>query len=172
MERELRRYQNLLVCVGVGIITFGFWSLIKGVMTMFLYKDDIKEFLLMLGVKQEELSFVIPFINIVLVVIICMDLLLRMIVGTSAKNEGRARDQRRRWVYLVFGLLLGIFSLSSLVSDITRFDENFSGILDGVITVVIDVTSIIMVVEMFVAGVKVKLLKKKISETKTEEVAA
>jgi len=97
---------------------------------------------------------------------------LRMIVGTSAKNEGRARDQRRRWVYLVFGLLLGIFSLSSLVSDITRFDENFSGILDGVITVVIDVTSIIMVVEMFVAGVKVKLLKKKISETKTEEIAA
>ena len=116
MERELRRYQNLLVCVGVGIITFGFWSLIKGVMTMFLYKDDIKEFLLMLGVKQEELSFVIPFINIVLVVIICMDLVLRMIVGTSAKNEGRARDQRRRWVYLVFGLLLGIFSLSSQLS--------------------------------------------------------
>ena len=172
MERELRRYQNLLVCVGAGIITFGFWSLIKGVMSMFLYKDDIRELLAVLGVTQEEMGFVLPFINIILVVLIGMDLVLRMIVGTSARNEGRARDRKRRWVYLVFGLLLGFLSLSSLVSDITRFDENFSSILDGVITVVIDATSVIMVVEMFVAGVKVKVLKKKISETKTEEVAA
>ncbi len=172
MERELRRYQNLLVCVGTGIIMFGFWSLIKGVMMIIFYKDDIIELMTALGTPKEDLSWLLPFVNVMIVGVICADLVLRMIVGLSAQNEGRDRGTQGRWLYLVFGMMLTIIQVGSLVGNLTSFDESFTNFLDGIITLVIDVTSVVMMVEMFVAGARVKYLKRKIRRAKAEEVAA
>ena len=172
MERELRRYQNLLVCVGSGIILFGFWSLVKGVMSMFLYRDEFEELLISLGTTEEELGFAVPFVYNVLTVLILIDLTLRVIVGSSAKKEGRGRAGKNQKAYLIFGVVLGIIVVCSLVGDISNFTENFDNLFDGIITIVIEVTSIAMIVELFVAGLKVKHLKKKIAEAKGEEAAA
>ncbi len=172
MERQLRRYQNLLICVGTGIIMFGFWSLIKGVLFMFLYKDELREFLVAVGTTEEELGFAIPIIYIVFGVLIMIDLSLRMIVGSSARKEGRGQDGRNRFAHLIVGVILAIMAISFLIGDIYNFEENFRDIFDGIVTTAIDVTSVVMVVELFVAGVKVKYLKKKIGEAKREEIAA
>ncbi len=172
MERELRRNQDLLFCVGSGIITFGFWSLVKGVMSMIFYKDEWAELLTATGTTEEEMAIAIPLLYIIVTVIICLDVLLRLIVGTSARIEGRGRGKRPQKAYLFFGAILGLLSLASLLTDFMHFEENFNTILDGIITVIIDVTSIVMVVELFVAGMKVRRLSKKIDEAKLEEAAA
>ncbi len=172
MERELRRYQNLLVCVGSGIILFGLWTLVKGVMTIILYKEELQEFLLSLGTREEELALMIELVSYLLIILCCLDLALRLAVGLSARREGRARDQKRHWAFLVFGAVLLTLTLTSLTMDLKDFNENFNSIFDGIITVAIDATSVVMVIELFVAGAKVKYLKKKIREAKVEEVAA
>lgn len=172
MERELRRYQNLLVCVGSGIILFGLWTLVKGVMTIILYKEELQEFLLSLGTREEELALMIELVSYFLIILCCLDLALRLAVGLSARREGRARDQKRHWAFLVFGAVLLTLTLTSLTMDLKDFNENFNSIFDGIITVAIDATSVVMIIELFVAGAKVKYLKKKIREAKVEEVAA
>lgn len=172
MERELRRYQNLLVCVGSGIILFGLWTLVKGVMTIILYKEELQEFLLSLGTREEELALMIELVSYFLIILCCLDLALRLAVGLSARREGRARDQKRHWAFLVFGAVLLTLTLTSLTMDLKDFNENFNSIFDGIITVAIDATSVVMTIELFVAGAKVKYLKKKIREAKVEEVAA
>ena len=175
MERELRRYQNLLVCVGSGIILFGLWTLVKGVMTIILYKEELQEFLLSLGTREEELALMIELVSYFLIILCCLDLALRLAVGLSARREGRARDQKRHWLIAredggADGLLT--LTLTSLTMDLKDFNENFNSIFDGIITVAIDATSVVMIIELFVAGAKVKYLKKKIREAKVEEVAA
>ena len=172
MERELRRYQNLLVCVGSGIILFGLWTLVKGVMTIILYKEELQEFLLSLGTREEELALMIELVSYFLIILCCLDLALRLAVGLSARREGRARDQKRHWAFLVFGAVLLTLTLTSLTMDLKDFNENFNSIFDGIITVAIDATSVVMIIELFVAGAKVNYLKKKIREAKVEEVAA
>lgn len=172
MERELRRYQNLLVCVGSGIILFGLWTLVKGVMTIILYKEELQEILLSLGTREEELALMIELVSYCLIILCCLDLALRLAVGLSARREGRARDQKRHWAFLVFGAVLLTLTLTSLTMDLKDFNENFNSIFDGIITVAIDATSVVMIIELFVAGAKVKYLKKKIREAKVEEVAA
>ena len=176
MERELRRYQDMLFCVGTGVITFGFWSLVKGVMSIIFYKDELDEIIKQIGTTvgtpEEELGLAIPAVYIVMLIIICLDVLLRLIVGSSARREGKGRANEKQWKYLGFGVILAIICIASLIGDITNFKENFLNPLDGIITIVIEATSVVMVTELFVAGIKVKILKKKVEEAKLEEAAA
>ena len=71
MERELRRNQNVLVCVGTGVIMFGFWSVIKGIMTIFLQRDLLLETIetSKQSLSPEELEFFDPVFTVVCIVI-------------------------------------------------------------------------------------------------------
>ena len=171
MERKLRRYQNVLVCVGSGVIMFGFWGAVKSVMNMILKKQEIATLAIQMGVSEETVSMMMPFMFIATLIVVALDVTLRMIVGLSARREGRARDEKKHWAYLVFAVILAMITLSSLFTDIATVDYNYSGVLDSVITAVIDLTSFVMSIELFVTGVKVKVLKKKCRKAKAEEAA-
>lgn len=102
MERELRRNQNLLYCVGTGVIMFGLWSVIKGIMTLFLQKDEL---IVMLETVKASLTpdqadyFVSTFtlVCIIIGIIIGVLLLMHICVGLSARKEGMGRRKRTAW---------------------------------------------------------------------------
>ncbi len=172
MERELRRYQNLLICVGTGVITFGFWSLIKGVMSLILFKDDINTFL------DATLPPEIPPYTVILIIVImfaigiALDLILRLYVGLSARKDGFGSAKKVNRAYPVFAIILALISVTSFISDFSMIGSEFGGILDTVVTCIIDVTSVVMSIELFVGAIKVSSLKRKISAAKAEEGAS
>ena len=176
MERDLRKNQNLLVCIGTGVLMFGFWSVIKGVMTVFLQKDELLSMLESVreSLPAEEVQFFAPAFTIMCAgigIIVGVVLLMRIFVGLSARKEGMGKGKRKRnrRAYLVFSVILVVITVFSLFADFPTMGKSLEGFLDGIVPVIIDVTSLIMLIELIVAGAKVKTLKRKLEEAKDEE---
>ncbi len=174
MERELRRNQNLLYCVGTGVIMFGLWSVIKGIMTIFLQKDEL---IVMLETVKASLTpdqadyFVSTFtlVCIIIGIIIGVLLLMHICVGLSARKEGMGRRKKDRVGYLVVAFILLVLSVALVVPEIPALFKGVDDLLDEIVTVIVDVTSIVVILELIVTGIKVRILKRKLNEEEKEE---
>lgn len=174
MERELRRNQNLLYCVGTGVIMFGLWNVIKGIVTIFLQKDEL---ILVFETVKESLTpdkadyFVSTFtiVCIIIGIIIGVLLLMHICVGLSARKEGMGRRKKDRVAYLVVAVILMVLTAAAVVLEILTLFKSPEGLLDEIVTVIVDVTSLVVIIELIVTGIKVRKLKRKLNEEEKEE---
>ena len=166
----MRKYQNLLDCVGTGVIMFGLWAMIKSAMTLILSMDQIKLLVETMGVPEEDFASTIPMMVIGVAVVFGTDMVLRLIIGLSARKEARSRDLKNRLGYMVFAVILCIISVGSLFADTLqlRLGPSPEIMMDAIIAIIIDATSIVMTVELIVAGLKVKRYKKMIAASKSQ----
>ena len=169
MERELRRNQNVLVCVGTGVIMFGFWSVIKGIMTIFLQRDLLLETIetSKQSLSPEELEFFDPVFTVVCIIIgiiVAIVMLIRIYVGLSARKEGMGRETRTHRAYLVFSVILAVIPVFYLVLEFSEGVKSLGSFLDQIVPIIIDVTSLVMTIQLLVAGAKVRNLKRSLRE--------
>ena len=187
MERELRRYKNLLACVGTGVITFGIWSVIKAIMTVVRDKDDLLMLLKwLLGEQYAELAMII--LGITAGVIIAIDLVLRFGTGMAARRDGMDIKKGKHRVYLFFAFLLLAGTILSLIYNfndmaelgaLSKYITNnalispyVDMILEVTVQTIVDATSAIMIIEMIVAGIKVGTLERKMKKAEAMEGAS
>lgn len=174
MERELRRNQNLLYCVGTGVIMFGLWNVIKGIVTIFLQRDEL---ILLFETIKASLTpdkadyFVSTFtlVCIIIGIIIGVLLLMHICVGLSARKEGMGRRKKDRVAYLVVAVILMVLTAATVVLEIPTLFKSPEGLLDEIVTVIVDVTCLVVIIELIVTGIKVRKLKRKLNEEKKEE---
>ena len=90
------------------------------------------------------------------------DLLIRIYVGLSARSVGR--DGKKKSAYLVWGIILSFFSTIFLTTEcwglVAAVKEN--GIIDTVVSVVMDSASLYLALEVVVSGFREKRLRKKL----------
>lgn len=177
IKRELRRNQSTLAAVGLGVIAFGVWSVIKVVLMMTLNADGFFETLGLDELAAEGRgSRILGFA--VVGVLLAFDLLLRLFIGLRARREGLAR-KKAGVIYLVLACLLAV---ASVYSDVTELIETFSAgeamgaaiktyasrltatsggdIDNAVVALLVELTSLITLFELIVAGIRVKRLEK------------
>ena len=157
-ERELRRHQNTLIIIGLGVIAFGIWSIIKMVMLLLLAPDTLFE--LMAPKTETEVSKQTMMIIVVSLVafFLLIDLALRLYVGRSAIRE--ARTGKKRITYLIIAGLIAALNASSLSTPFIYGTQYYLSGLDMVVTFLIDLTSFIVLIELIRSGVKVRQLRK------------
>ena len=151
-EVKMRRYQNLLTVSGLGVIVFGLWSVLKTILLLFFKKE------LLANVPDDTLFRVILFIIIGLILLI--DFLIRLYVGLSARTEGFGK--KKGYAYIVFAVILALLSLTSLV--MIFFDSTITSITELVVSVIVEATSLVVVIELLVAAFTVKKLQKELEE--------
>ena len=151
-EIKMRRYQNLLTVSGLGVIVFGLWSVLKTILLLFFRKE------LLADVPDDTLVRVILFSIIGLILLV--DFLLRLFVGLSARDEGYGK--KKGYAYIVFAIVIALGSLASLV--MVFFDSNVKSITELIVSVIVEATSLIVVIELLVAAFTVKKLKKELGE--------
>ena len=158
LERLLRKNQNTLVIVGEGVIAFGIWNVMKILLSIAFVEDTRQSLLYDAATGEAE-----PLALVVVGVVIMLGLILalRLFVGLSAISEGRGR--RRRYGYLVFTALMILVDGAALISTFFVSDP-FDTMLDGVITVVVELTSIVTLVELFASGIRVKALTRQLGK--------
>ena len=154
---KLRKYQNTLVVVGMGVIAFGIWSVIKTVMLTAFNKDEMAE-LSAQGTAVEVVFWVM------LGIMLAIDLWLRLYVGLAAIQEGRGKKRKAyiAWIFLMaffsaLGVLVGLASIGSDEAPATALGT-------AVVTVIVEATSCVLLVEMARAAVKVKRLSRQLVE--------
>lgn len=157
---KLRRCQNTLSVVGTGIILFAAWSLVKTIGTLFVLQDDSGQPKIV-EMRQKAAALTdAEFYLLVLamaLIIMSLEVILRIYVGLSAKAE--ARGSKRRPLYLIMAGILVLESIGVLVTSLTDLfaghEEDPRQVLT---TVIIESTSLIMIIEMIVAAVQIRHL--------------
>ncbi|MBQ7646512.1 MAG: hypothetical protein IJS94_04510 [Clostridia bacterium] len=151
-EVKMRRYQNLLTVSGLGMIVFALWSVLKTIL-LFCFNEK-----LLAEVPDDTLFRVILFS--IIGFILLFDFLMRLFVGLSARAEGFGKKKGN--AYIVVAVLIALGSLASLV--MIFFDSSIQSIIELIVSVIVEATSLIVVIELLVAAYTVKKLKKELKE--------
>ena len=152
LQIRLRKNQSTLVAVGWGVIVFGIWSVIKGVLVTAFNTETLAE------VSEQGTPAVLMFWAI-LAVFLAIDLWLRLYVGLSAINEGKGK--KKRWGYIILALFMALFGFALLVVTVVLIGRNEEeSMMRAIVSIVVDLTSGITFVEMAVSAIKVKRLER------------
>lgn len=171
-KRELRRNQDKLVTIGMGVITFSIWSIIRFFTQAFLNKDEIiSNFWETVGELPEDMMEYMSDAVILLIyfgivsIFMLIEVAIEFYVGLSAKAEGMGK--KKGILYLIISVILAILNLMSTITMLD-FSKSSAEIhykpLERVALALIDLTYFVVLVEMIFAAIKVKKLKRMIQE--------
>ena len=170
-----------LVIVGTGIIMFGAWAAVK-VFSMILLRTDktVAEMKELLFYEVEDITDREVIVGIVFLaaLYVLIELGIRVFVGMSAIAEGRGIRSGR--LYIVFMFMLIFAALLAVLFDVAIIINNLvgGGTAEGELTrrsagtsFVIDLTSLVMMIEMMAAAFRIKKHNKILRKTETEHAA-
>ena len=173
---KARRSQNTLIIVGTGIIVFSIWTLIKTVgMTLMNWTDILTELRSVQGLDDPSISDTALFTILMIVLLIYLGggILLRLFVGLSAIAEGLGKRRSILYIlaaaFMIWSSFSGcLISIAGLLSGETA--EESSIILQNrpsVSAMIIELTSLIMMVQMVVSAIRIRWFRKTAAPGKT-----
>ena len=155
MEKELRKHKINLGISGAAVIVFGVWTIVKILIYFFASTED---FFSLFGAMQildpAERAITIT----IFIVLVLIDLGLRLFIGLSARAESKGK--KKSVVYLIFAALM---ILGSVFLNVFFASDLFTGsILDGIISIILECTSVLAFVEVIVSSVGIRRTIKKL----------
>lgn len=152
MGAKTRRLENNLVTLGTGVIAFGLWAFIKLILTVILlgsaYYEDTGE--------EDQLAVVIS-----TWVIAILTVLMYVWLGMSAQAEGKGKHVKP--VYLFFAGMICVYGLAMILLEAFYLITDFIDIDDPlilVITIFIDVTRMIFLIQLIYSSVALRKIRK------------
>ena len=155
MEREIRRNQNNLVILGTGVLAFGAWTVIRSLALYLIQRSEIER-MVASAVPEDLAAMVMAAMTGIIVVVLAIDLIFRIIVGFSARAEGKGR--KKHAIYLAAAVLLIVIHAISIGTGIAAIFADPEGIVESIIGAVIDFTSAITLVQLIMASVRLRKL--------------
>ena len=156
MGAKTRRLENNLVTLGTGVIAFGLWAFIKLLLTvMFLgsaYFADSPE--------EQRLAVVIS-----TWVIAVLTVLMYVWLGMSARAEGKGKHVKP--VYLFFAGMICVYGFAMILLETFYLITDFIDIDDPlilVITIFIDVTRMVFLIQLIYSSVALRKIRKQAKE--------
>ena len=153
MEVEIRKNRISLVTLGTGIMFFGGWSVVRGILYFWAqpsYFSDLDE-------DPESAMLILVFSWIIIGVILLFDLFLHIYIGRAARAEGKGEQPKK--AYLIFaGVILVINAAAaffSLNQVITVGLESQSG-MEFAASLLMDFTSSGMMAELLVTAKRLR----------------
>lgn len=150
---KIRRTQDNLFVLGTSVIVFGLWNLIKFVIYFFAAFNDIK------GTVGEEYFLITVIMSWAIFV---FSFVLRCFIGFSARAEGKGK--RKNVVYLVFAGMIALVYFCVIAVEGAYLILRHNHIFSMIITLIIDITSFVFLVELIVNSIKIRKLRKGVSE--------
>ena len=98
-------------------------------------------------------------LNVVVFVVMAIDVILRLIVGLKAIREGREKKTGKGYLVVCFWLILGsAYSVFLLAMELINMEDSF---IDSFVAVFMELSSLVISIEVFIAGISVKRYKSK-----------
>lgn len=144
---------NLRTC-GVGVIAFGAWAFIKFMLTNTLFGDRIDEGL------SAPVSLIV---NILVWGFSALILFLRIYVGLSARSE--SKGNRKTCFYIILTGIMAFFGFASIMIEIALLFFATERLLHLIITMIIDITSLTILIELMVNAIRIRRYRKKVAKT-------
>ena len=161
MQTELIKHRHTLAVVGMGAIAFGIWSLIKSILYFVLVEPIFKT----ISSNYDDLSnskyeaWVLVAITFAIVV---MFVLIAVSRGDKEPGVGFFILSSILLLMDMAELIMGALSIAGIIPS----DED---ITDQISTLLVDFTSVVMLIEMLFAAIMIRKLVRKISEGQNTE---
>ena len=179
---QLRRYENNLIIVGMGIMIFGIWNVAKSVSVLILnksvYTEMIHAMLVELDPEMEFLADVVFFTVFAITFIILMiSIAIRLFIGFSAISVGKNKKKRNLYIPVSFAFIfMGVYEIyvevSYLITSLSDSSEYVLLISDNpLLSVFIEITSLVMVIELLIASFKIRKLRKEQNISASSEIS-
>ena len=160
--RRFRKDQDILIYTGLGAIAFGGWAMIKNVLMLIMhYEKTLRSF----GIDPTDTVTVYVTAGLVFFALVYA-LCFRIYIGRSAIREGRNKKQGAAYIPAAFLLIL--FGIISMFMDLYYYEEYFDDFMDGFSTILLDLTSLITLIELVISAICVRRVKKASRLQKTE----
>jgi hypothetical protein len=159
--RKLRKSRDTLIIVGRGIILFGVWSAVKLFSLAFLRTSaTIAEIRETMPAEAEPISerLIIVLMLVVISIFALIEIGIRYYVGSSAIAEGRGTRSGKLYILITyFFIFTSIITLVFMIFAMFSGAEAEEGGEDvSVASAVIELTNLIMMIEMLISAHKVK----------------
>ena len=142
----LRKHRDTLYISGNGIMIFGAWSLIQSFFYATILKQELKDMVGLDSTYPESL------ISIVMFVLVAIELMFRLYIGFSARAVSKGKN--KSLAYIIVCILVTLYYVSILIVNIS--DPTRYGILRYIITILLDLTSLYIHVEVVYSGIIVR----------------
>lgn len=175
---KLRKYENILGITGVTIIAFGMWSIIKAALFFIIRPYDLEA---MIGPDQfqaftdagitGDAAMGAVFMGGIFLALV-FDLILRLYIGRSAITEARGKKNKTIF-YVVLAILMAGTIVLNLIYGFSGLDQpQDDAAMRSVDSVyasrVLDLTSLIALVEMINASIRVRKLRRELAIEKID----
>lgn len=156
MGAKTRRLENNLVTLGTGIIAFGLWAFIKLILTVvFLGSAYFED-------SPEERRLIVMIATWVIAV---LTLLMYVWLGLSARAEGNGKKKKPVYLFVdsiisVYGFVMILIEVFIIITKFNEIDDPFSLF----ITIIIDVTRMIFLIELIYSSVTLRKIRKEARE--------
>ena len=153
---ELRRHKNTLAVIGLGVILFGFWSLVK--IMVIDYINPLSEF--MESIEEADRETFVAMYYTFLVIIVGFDVLLRLYVGINAIKAGNGTSKNK--LGIIGFLLLILYDVIEIIMDFIGIADNlgnFRELTDFVAECVVDITSLFILILLLRAAIHYRRLQ-------------
>ena len=164
MQLELRRHENTLIVMGMGIIVLGFWSTIKMGISMFISGND--DF----SVIGESDPVVIAGKIIGVLLVTVLDLFIRYRVGRAAISEGKGA--RKGTLYILYALLMEPVSLGFIALSVWAAYKGMAELSDVIVAIVTELTAAVIYFELVYAALRTRMLRRRIYRLQGNKNAA
>lgn len=153
MGAKIRRTQDNLYVLGTSVIVFGMWNLLKFTIYFFVSSDEFKK-------ETGDEKF---FIAVILLwSMLFISFLLRCFIGFSARAEGKGK--RKSVFYLVLAGIIALVYCALIAFETAYFIAEHNNIFTSIVTLIIDVTSLVFLIELMVNSIRIRKLRKDVSE--------
>ncbi|MBQ3285552.1 MAG: hypothetical protein IJH40_07925 [Ruminococcus sp.] len=161
MDVKIRRLESNMTTIGTGIIAFGFWSFAKFLLSYFIMGSEY------LGVADDDTKLVAAIIAWSIAV---LSPLLYLWIGLSARAEGKGKH--KSVFYLIIVGLIILLSILVIGVEIVSFvlSKSLVNRAEMVVTMIIDVTRMIFLIELMVYSIKLRRLRKQLRKGEANEV--
>ena len=159
LQIQLRKNQDTLKIVGLGVIAFGAWSIVKSILYTTAQWSSIKEEIVVPEANETIAKMVYIFMIAVTMVV---EIAVRLYIGRSAIAEGKG--ERRRPGYVVVAFLITGVGLTLTVTAFAVPGIRVELNPELLVSLFVEITSAVVTFEMCWSAVRVRRLRRQLAE--------
>ena len=159
LQIQLRKNQDTLKIVGLGVMAFGAWSIVKSILYTTAQWSSIKEEIVVPEANETIAKMVYIFMIAVTMVV---EIVVRLYIGRSAIAEGKG--ERRRPGYVVVAFLITAIGLTLTVTAFVVPGIRMELNLEALVSLFVEITSAVITLEMCWSAVRVRKLRRQLAE--------
>ena len=159
LQIQLRKNQDTLKIVGLGVMAFGAWSIVKSILYTTAQWSSIKEEIVVPEANETIAKMVYLFM---IAVILTVEIAIRLYIGRSAIAEGKG--ERRRPGYVVVAFLITAIGLTLTVTAFVVPGIRMELNLDLLASLFVEITSAVITLEMCWSAIRVRKLRRQLAE--------